>query len=66
MLTRSVLGLGLLALVACAGCASSTGPFAGNAANDAVGQASPGTIGDRSCEGGWYDRVAGVCDSIGD
>ena len=56
--------LGLVALALCAGCATGTG----SVANGSNGSASPMT-GDvqkkaQQCEG-WYDAVAGVCDSMG-
>jgi hypothetical protein len=56
--------LGLVALVACAGCATGTGSIS----NGSNGAASPRT-GDvqqqiQQCEG-WYDSVAGACDSMG-
>ena len=58
----AVLGLGLVALVACAGCATGTRSVAG----DSNGLASPATVEIQKCAGGWYDAAAGVCDSMGD
>jgi hypothetical protein len=69
--SKGALVLGMLALAACAGCASATRPVAVDTSShgDAAGQAAPATIdeGVRACErdGGWYDRVAGACDSDG-
>jgi hypothetical protein len=62
--------LGLVALVACAGCATGTRSMV-YGTNGTNGVASPATTvdvtpGTQSCEGGWYDAAAGVCDTIGD
>ena len=59
--------LGLVTLAVCAGCATGTGSVA-NGSNGSNGAASPLT-GDvqkqvQKCEG-WYDAVAGACDSNG-
>ena len=59
--------LGLVTLAFCAGCATGTGSAA-NGSNGSNGSASPMT-GDvqnkvQQCEG-WYDAVAGACDSMG-
>ena len=59
--------LGLVALAACAGCATGTRSVA-NGTNGTNGSASPATEVQQQaqrCEG-WYDAVAGVCDSMGD
>ena len=66
--SKGAVVLGMLALIACAGCATATRPVAvdTSAHGDAAVQASLATVGNgaRTCEhdGGWYDRVAGVCD----
>ena len=54
--------LGLVVLAACAGCATGASSIAGNG----NGMASPTTVEVPKCEGGWYDAVAGACDSMGD
>jgi ammonia channel protein AmtB len=55
--------IGLVALAACAGCATGTR----SAVIGSNGAASPATTveTEKSCEG-WYNAVAGVCDSLGD
>jgi len=53
--------LGLVALIACAGCATGTRSVMSNG----NGMASPATVEVPNCQG-WYDAAAGVCDSIGD
>jgi ammonia channel protein AmtB len=54
--------IGLVALAACAGCATGTR----SAVIGSNGAASPATVETQnSCEG-WYNAVAGVCDSLGD
>jgi hypothetical protein len=53
---------GLVALAACAGCATGTR----SVVSGSNGLASPSTVEvQKQCEG-WYDAAAGVCDSIGD
>ena len=56
--------LGLIALAACAGCATGASSIASN--GNGSGMASPTTVEVPKCEGGWYDAVAGACDSMGD
>jgi hypothetical protein len=67
MMSRSVAVLGLVALAACAGCASGTRSYASNpnVRSDVGMQASPSIIGNQNCQG-WYDAAAGACDSMGD
>jgi hypothetical protein len=68
---RAVL-LGMLVLAACAGCGTATRTVAAPTSSDAGAavQASPETVTDagQTCEqyGGWYDAVAGACDSNGE
>ena len=62
MISMRVAVLGLVALIACAGCATGTRSVTSNG----NGMASPATTVEvPNCQG-WYDAVAGVCDSIGD
>lgn len=52
---------GLIALAACAGCATGTR----SVANGSSGMASPTTSDIQHCEG-WYNAAAGACDSVTD
>ena len=61
MIAMRVAVLGLVALAACAGCATGTR----SVASGSNGLASPATVQAPKCEG-LYDAVAGVCDSLGD
>ena len=71
MSSKRAVVLGMLALVACAGCATASRTVAVDTRTDggAAVQASPATAGDaaQTCEryGGWYDSVVGACDSDG-
>jgi hypothetical protein len=58
---KGALVVGLVAVAACAGCATGTGSVA------VEGQASPPTVGDdtEKCDGGTYNRAAGFCVSEG-
>jgi hypothetical protein len=57
---------GVIALAACAGCATGTR----SVANGSNGVASPMTYAEQkdvqNCDAGWFDVVARVCDSVGD
>ena len=72
MRMKGAVVLGVLALVASAGCATSSRTVGVDTRMDggAAVQASPAAGRDaaQSCEryGGWYDRVAGACDSDGE
>ena len=55
--------VGLVALAACAGCATGTRSVGMNGGN---GVASPATTVDAPQCTGWYDAAAGACDSVGD
>jgi hypothetical protein len=56
---KNALVIGLVAVIACAGCATGTGTV--------EGQASPLTVdsGIEKCDGGMYNRAAGFCVSGG-
>ena len=58
--------LGLVVLAACAGCATGTGSVAGNGNGNGMASPANATVEVPKCEGGWYDTVAAVCDSVGD
>jgi hypothetical protein len=73
MSSKGAVVLGMLVLAAFAGCTAATRPVAGDTSSggDAAVQASPlVTAGDgaQTCAqyGGWYDPVAGACDSAGE
>ncbi len=68
MTFKGAVALGMITLAACAGCATGTSSvLGGTSGGDGAGHASPALGGDQAqtCEhnGGWFDRVAGVCDS---
>lgn len=62
MMSKGMLLFGVVALAACAGCAS--GPRYGG---DAAGPASPSSVQApiQRCSGGVYNRAAGLCVSEG-
>jgi len=62
-----ILLLGAVALVACAGCATTTLDAARNGGADAAVQASPASPSDTESgvcaeNGGWYETGPGVCE----
>src|SRR5205814_3351978 len=64
VISKGIMALGLIALVACAGCAS--GPRSARVHNAAL--VAPASFDDtQQCEtdGGWYDRAAHACDAGG-
>jgi hypothetical protein len=66
MSVKSALVVGLVA-AAFAGCATGTGSMAVDPTGSVEGQASPPTWNDNvdRCEGGTYNRAAGLCVSEG-
>jgi hypothetical protein len=63
MTSKGAVVLGMLALAACAGCATATHPGAGDTSPGGHTAASPATVEREACtdNGGWYDTVAGAC-----
>jgi hypothetical protein len=63
--SKGAVVLGMLALAACAGCATVTRPVAGDTSPAGDAAASPATVKRQAqtCadNGGWYDTVAGAC-----
>ena len=60
MTSMRIAVLGLIALAACAGCATGTR----SVSKSSTGMASPAPAQVQRCEG-WYDAAAGVCDTMG-
>ena len=74
MSAKRTVVIGMLALAALTGCATSGAVVANdpNRASEVAGQASPATTpssldseASSICADGWYDRVAGACDDMG-
>ena len=64
MISKGIATIGLIALVACAGCAS--GQRSARLHNGAlVAPASFDEMQQCETDGGWFDRAAGACDSGG-